>query len=508
MRVIYKLSLITAIATAGISGEIEKQDKSVNLGEITVVSATGYRQNIQDAPASISVLTQKEIRKRNYQDVSAMVEDLPSAFTATLGAASRKGISLRGLSQKYTKILIDGKPATSDSAYKGLRSIGSSQNFLPPANAIERIEVIRGPMSSLYGSDAMGGVINIITKGFSNEPSGNVNGYYTFAKKSQIKGDYQTGFYLNGAIVPDVLGIALYGRFFEKIEDKEPYANRNNEETNMGAKLMYNVTQNDEVALDYRKVNNKFRRTYGRTRTTSGGNNDIAKEDMKGYTASLSHQGKYDKFMIDSYANYDNMKESGAQDLHLRTTTLNSKGSYFFDSNALSLGVQYRSERLNEAATTADEANVKRWDYSIYGEDDFYLTDDLTLTGGIRYNRDKDYGGHISPRAYAVYRLNESFSIKGGVSTGYSTPDIKQRSEGLALPFAGGQGAQIGRSSLKPESSISYEGGFSYDDNDKFNFSATAFYTKIKDGISTKLICRPRPGNPCVHNGKTYRRGI
>ena len=508
MRAIYKLSLIAAIATAGISGEIEKQDKSVNLGEITVVSATGYRQNIQDAPASISVLTQKEIQKRNYQDISAMVEDLPSAFTATLGAASRKGISLRGLSQKYTKILIDGKPATSDSAYKGLRSIGSSQNFLPPANAIERIEVIRGPMSSLYGSDAMGGVINIITKGFSNELSGNVNGYYTFAKKSQIKGDYQTGFYLNGAIVPDVLGIALYGRFFEKIEDKEPYANRNNEETNMGAKLMYNVTQNDEVALDYRKVNNKFRRTYGRTRTTSGGNNDIAKEDMKGYTASLSHQGKYDKFMIDSYANYDSMKESGAQDLRLRTTTLNSKGSYFFDSNALSLGVQYRSERLNEAATTADEANVKRWDYSIYGEDDFYLTDDLTLTGGIRYNRDKDYGGHISPRAYAVYRLNESFSIKGGVSTGYSTPDIKQRSEGLALPFAGGQGAQIGRSSLKPESSISYEGGFSYDDNDKFNFSATAFYTEIKDGISTKLICRPRPGNPCVHNGKTYRRGI
>ena len=100
MRAIYKLSLITAIATAGISGELEKQGKSVNLGEITVVSATGYRQNIQDAPASISVLTQKEIQKRNYQDISAMVEDLPSAFTATLGAASRKGISLRGLSQK------------------------------------------------------------------------------------------------------------------------------------------------------------------------------------------------------------------------------------------------------------------------------------------------------------------------------------------------------------------------------------------------------------------------
>lgn len=480
--------------------------KGVSLGEI-VVTATGFEQNIADAPASISIITEKEIAKRNHQDISSIVNDLPGTFSAKLGAAERKGITMRGLGSRYTKILINGIPATSDIAYKGLRSIGSSQNFLPPANSIERIEVIRGPMSSLYGTDAMGGVVNIITKDFSNEFNGNINSYYTFAKKNQIEDDYQSGFYLNGAIVPDVLGIALYGRYLNKIEDKATYANRGNDEINLGIRLIYNATPNDKIAFSYHNVNNEFKRTYGRTRSAPGTNNDIAKQTMKGYATSLSHTGIYDKFLFDSFLNYDFMKEGGGQDLELKTITLNSKGSYFFDSNTLTLGIEYKNEYLNEKATTADAANVKRWNLSLYGEDDFYVTDDLTLTTGIRYNHDKDYGGHISPRVYAVYHLNESFTLKGGVSMGYLTPDIKQRTEGLALPFAGGQGAQLGKSSLKPESSISYEAGFVYN-NENFNFGAMAFYTDFKDGISTSLICRPRPGKPCIHKNKEYKRGI
>ena len=74
---------------------------------------------------------------------------------------------------------------------------------------------------------------------------------------------------------------------------------------------------------------------------------------------------------------HDNMKESGQQDLTLKTTTLNTKGTYFFNNNTLSLGAEYRRERLNEKATTADAANVKRYDFSLYGEDDFDVTDAL-----------------------------------------------------------------------------------------------------------------------------------
>ncbi|MGP1449557.1 MAG: TonB-dependent receptor domain-containing protein [Wolinella sp.] len=494
------LTLGTLLAAQG--------EKSFALEEVKVTSATGFEQNIKDAPASISIITGEELKKRNHQDIENMIKDIPGVFGATLGAASRRGITMRGLGQKYTKILIDGRPATSDSAYKGLRAVGSSQNFLPPANTIERIEVIRGPMSSLYGSDAMGGIINIITKGFSNEFHGNLNGYYTYADRSKISNDFQGGYYLSGALVPDTLGVALYGKYFKKNEDTLAYGNRENDDMHHGIKFIYNASQNDEITLDYRNIKNEFERTAGKTLSTSGTNNDLAYEEMKGYTTSLAHVGRYRDLLLDSYATFDQIQEEGQQKIKLKTTTINSKGTYFFDSNTLTLGAMYRHEKLDEEATTADEANVNRWDLSGYIEDEFRATENLNFTAGLRYNHDKDYGAHLSPRFYTVYHLDNSFSLKGGISTGYSTPDIKQRTDNLALAFAGGHGAQLGRSELKPERSVSYEAGFSYDDNQNINVSAIGFFTDMRDGISTSLSCRPTIGKPCVHKGKTYRRGI
>ena len=502
MKSMPKISMLACLALSCAQAADE-----VKLNEVTVTSATGFEQNIKDAPASVSVISQKEIAKRNHQDVESIVKDTPGVFGAMLGAATRRGIIIRGLGQKYTKILIDGRPATSDSAYRGLRAVGSSQNFLPPANTIERIEIVRGPMSSLYGSDAMGGVINIITKGFSNEFSGNVNGYYTFAGRKEINNDYQTGFYISGALVPDVLGAAIYGKYFHKYEGEKSLidTNRKNEDTNLGVKFMYNATEKDEITFDLRRVNNKFERTEGKTLQSSArSNRNVPFEEMKGYTAAISHAGKYDKLLIESFLMHDNMKENGQQNLRLKTTTLNTKGTYFFDGNTLSLGAEYRRERLNEKATTADAADVKRYDFSIYGEDDFDITDALTLTAGLRYNYDKDYGGHVAPRAYAVYHLSENLSLKGGVSAGYSTPDIKMRTDGLALPFAGGFGAQLGRSDLKPESSLNYEAGISYNNGKNLELSAMAFYTRIKDGLGTEKVCN----GGCVYKGKTYGSGI
>ena len=131
------------------------------LPEVKVVSATGFEQNIKDAPATLSV--KEALEKKNHKDIESMTKDIPSLFGTSPAAANRRGISIRGFSPRFTKILVNGMPVPGDNAYKGLRSVGGSYSFIPPASAISRIEVIRGPMSSLYGSDALGGVINIIT---------------------------------------------------------------------------------------------------------------------------------------------------------------------------------------------------------------------------------------------------------------------------------------------------------------------------------------------------------
>ena len=474
------------------------------LPEVKVVSATGFEQNIKDAPATLSVITKEALEKKNHKDIESMTKDIPSLFGATLGAANRRGISIRGLSQRHTKILVNGMPVPGDNAYKGLRSVGGSYSFIPPASAISRIEVIRGPMSSLYGSDALGGVINIITDEFSNEFGANLGSSYKFARNKNISGELYNSLYLHSGLIDDVLSVSVYGKNLNKSEDKISYANREQKDRNFGAKLFFKPNENNDLTLELARSDVKYKRTKGKTLST--GTNSVASERIEGDMINLSHEARLDNILLQSYLSYGKLKETAQQNLTLKTLNFDTKGSYFTDNNAFTLGLNAKKEKLDEKATTADAANVKRYDVSLYGEDDYHLTKDFILSTGIRYNYDENYGSHVSPRIYGIYSLNDFFALKGGVSTGYATPDIKQRTQDLALPFAGGRGAQLGRSSLKPETSVSYEFGGVYNNNEGFETSLTGFYTSFKDMLSYNPICSR--GSVCMHKGKIYPNGI
>ncbi len=474
------------------------------LPEVKVVSATGFEQNIKDAPATLSVITKEALEKKNHKDIESMTKDIPSLFGTTPEAANRRGISIRGFSPRFTKILVNGMPVPGDNAYKGLRSVGGSYSFIPPASAISRIEIIRGPMSSLYGSDALGGVINIITDEFSNEFGANLGSSYKFARNKNISGEFYNSLYLHSGLIDDVLSVSVYGKNLNKSEDKISYAIREQKDRNFGAKLFFKPNENNDLTLELARSDVKYKRTKGKTLST--GTNSVASERIEGDMINLSHEARLDNILLQSYLSYGKLKETAQQNLTLKTLNFDTKGSYFTDNNAFTLGLNAKKEKLDEKATTADAANVKRYDVSLYGEDDYHLTKDFILSTGIRYNYDENYGSHVSPRIYGIYSLNDFFALKGGVSTGYATPDIKQRTQDLALPFAGGRGAQLGRSSLKPETSVSYEFGGVYNNNEGFETSLTGFYTSFKDMLSYNPICSR--GSVCMHKGKIYPNGI
>ncbi|WP_107812284.1 TonB-dependent receptor domain-containing protein [Campylobacter concisus] len=474
------------------------------LPEVKVVSATGFEQNIKDAPATLSVITKEALEKKNHKDIESMTKDIPSLFGTSPAAANRRGISIRGFSPRFTKILVNGMPVPGDNAYKGLRSVGGSYSFIPPASAISRIEVIRGPMSSLYGSDALGGVINIITDEFSNEFGANLGSSYKFARNKNISGELYNSLYLHSGLIDDVLSVSVYGKNLNKSEDKISYAIREQKDRNFGAKLFFKPNENNDLTLELARSDVKYKRTKGKTLST--GTNSVASERIEGDMINLSHEARLDNILLQSYLSYGKLKETAQQNLTLKTLNFDTKGSYFTDNNAFTLGLNAKKEKLDEKATTADAANVKRYDVSLYGEDDYHLTKDFILSTGIRYNYDENYGSHVSPRIYGIYSLNDFFALKGGVSTGYATPDIKQRTQDLALPFAGGRGAQLGRSSLKPETSVSYEFGGVYNNNEGFETSLTGFYTSFKDMLSYNPICSR--GSVCMHKGKIYPNGI
>ncbi|MGE8550122.1 MAG: TonB-dependent receptor plug domain-containing protein, partial [Acinetobacter calcoaceticus] len=139
-----------------------KKESEVTQLEKIVVTASGFEQDVKKAAASISVLTQDEINKKAYRDVTDALKDVPGVVVT--GGGSSSDISIRGMGSAYTLIMVDGKKVNTRSVRPNSDNSGIEQGWLPGIESIERIEVIRGPMSGLYGSDAMGGVINIITK--------------------------------------------------------------------------------------------------------------------------------------------------------------------------------------------------------------------------------------------------------------------------------------------------------------------------------------------------------
>ncbi|WP_232089496.1 TonB-dependent receptor plug domain-containing protein [Helicobacter cinaedi] len=133
----------------------DNETRKVNLGR-SVVTASGYEQDMKTAPASISIIPKEEILTRPIRDIGDAVQDVPGVYVEQ-DKTGQNSISMRGLSSTYTLILIDGKRQNTTRGFVQ-NGLGNQTSFMPPPSMIERIEVIRGPASTIYGSDAMGGL--------------------------------------------------------------------------------------------------------------------------------------------------------------------------------------------------------------------------------------------------------------------------------------------------------------------------------------------------------------
>lgn len=172
-----RIKMARGVASILLTQNMILANETTKLNDVQVVtSATGYEQKITDAPASISVISQEDLQKKKYSNLAEAIEDVEGVDVRDgEGKTGGLNISIRGMGSANTLILIDGRRQNSSGSTTPNGFGESSNNFLPPLAAIERIEVIRGPMSTLYGSDAMGGVVNIITKKVANEWSGAIN---------------------------------------------------------------------------------------------------------------------------------------------------------------------------------------------------------------------------------------------------------------------------------------------------------------------------------------------
>ena len=207
---ILPLALISAFSHAA-------EEKAVEQAEVDTVYVTAEKQLQQSL--GVSRISKDDIDKRPVaNDISEFVRTMPgvnlTGNTATGQRGNKRQIDLRGMGPENTLILIDGKPVNSRQSerisMRGERNTRGDSNWVP-VEEIESITVLRGPAATRYGSGAMGGVVNIVTKKVPKEFKGQINLYANQPQDSKEGETRRIGFNLGGPIVQDVLGFRIYG---------------------------------------------------------------------------------------------------------------------------------------------------------------------------------------------------------------------------------------------------------------------------------------------------------
>ncbi|CAH1747773.1 TonB-dependent receptor [Thauera humireducens] len=482
-------------------------EEAVQLAPTVVVSASGFEQNIAEAPASISVISREELEKQAYTDVIDAVKNIPGVYVT--GGGNNQDISLRGMQAKYTLYLVDGRPISAGRTVNTNGSDGGKQIGLPPLAMIERIEVIRGPMSSLYGSEAMGGVINIITRKGGDAWAGTVSTEYTRSLSDLHEDERLLNVYAGGALVPGLLGLRVNaamtrGEEANVVGGDDGAASKPDSRRRQGGFEFY-LTPDERNRITFSHQASRLEETRHPGRSIVPGSATSSVEYDKDVTV-LAHSGHYDTLQTSTYLQHDVSER--VQDLTKKeeVTTFNTQASYFWGSHVVTFGARYKQEELvrkdngllNSAVAGAVE-EMDRWLAALFAEVEWGVTEDFALTTGVRYDDDEFFGGQVSPRIYGVYQFSPGLTLKGGVSTGYRQPDLTDATAGFGGTTGGGgwqglvphaRAISVGNPDLEPETSTSYEFGFNFDDPVRgFNTRLMLFHTQYKDKIAEDRFC-------------------
>ncbi|MEG8221449.1 TonB-dependent receptor [Sphingomonas sp. HH69] len=509
------LSPWTAMAQA--PDEAEDQSNAI------VVTAAGYAQDIVEAPASITVLGREELQEKRFGSLAEALQDVQGVDVG--GEAGKTGglnISIRGMPSDYTLVLIDGRRQNAPGGVTPNGFGETSTSFLPPFSAIEQIEVVRGPMSTLYGSDAMGGVVNIITRKVGDRWVG------TATAESTIQGDDRFGNiqsvngFAQGPVIDNLVGLTLRGSVFHREGSDIPIPGdpaltlgRNPVRSDIytyGGRLTFTPHADHDLWIEYDRNEQSYDNSEGRLGTLgSGGYAPEQQFNRSNYV--LAHSWRMGFGQLDTTLTRNDTETIGRlipngtpgatpgspRTLEARNDIIDSRFAGKVGALAFTVGGQYWKARMVEGVAP-EPFKFTQW--AGFAEATWMIVDGFNLTGGARYDDHSTFGSKWSPRAYAVWNINDNMTLKGGVSRGFKTPRVEQIAEGI-IGF-GGQGRipLIGTPGLTPETSTSYEAGLYYDSHGFFSGNVTVFNNDFDDKIATG------PGIPnCQFAGNPNRPG-
>ncbi len=492
-----------------------KLSKHVQLDEV-VVTGTGTEHLLKNAPVQTEVISGKTLRHFAGKSIQEMLGMLTSSFDFNEDDMGSQ-IQMNGLGNNYILILIDGKRIHGDVG--GQNDLG----LIDPQN-IEKIEIVKGASSALYGSDAIAGVVNIITKkhdqeGLLLENTSRIGSYGDIRQHNGIgfsfgKWSSYTNFQLQHSDGwQNTATEYTMGTETPILDSRNKTTNRH---TNwqVAERLVYTPIKNVELYAEGSVYWKRIYRPCGKY-----AHYDVYTYDLEYHNSSAAIGGKWrlnktDAITLDvdwnrhAYYYYftantlveDYEKSKGTiyypyfpylpDQTELQSdqqrTMVNLKGIFKLPyGNQLSAGIEYRYDWL-ESPTRVAGGTVHDNNEAIYVQDEFDMINNLQITAGLRLNHNDEFGFRFTPKVSAMYRLGNPVRLRATWSQGFKTPTTKELYYRYVRQMNGTY-LYLGNLDLTPQTSNYYSLGGEYTWNG-LSVTLTGYYNQVKDMIALVTI--------------------
>lgn len=498
-----RIMLATAIGAAAMAAQ------AVTNGPVQeiVVSATRLSMPAKDVASAVTVIDAATIeRRQNQTAVEILRQDVPGLdVVQNGGVGSTASVYIRGCKPEHVLVLIDGVDANDPA------SAGRSFEWANlAADNIERIEVLRGPQSTLYGSDAIGGVVNIVTRKGQGAPHGSVRAEYgshnSFSGKTELSGS-------TGAVNYAVGLGQIYTEGISAASEKNGNTEKDGyQATTLSGRFGWDPTPRHSADLIVRY--NTAWQQYDDFDYTTGLPTDAASQG-KYQTLTVRAQGAA-KFFDDKWEQLlgFSLADSGRND-----TTATSDSSFdgrtlgaswqnnlaIIDDHILTFGVdlkQETAESVYESTTSVDTFEEQSAEMSgVYLQDSFKIGEAVDIAAGLRYDDHSQSGGKLTGRIAPQYRIKATGTrIKGTYGTGFKAPSLFQLYStygNSALQAEESQGWDAGVEQELGSADFTAEVtwfGNRYDNMIDYDYSTSKYMNTAKaksDGVEAALNLKP-----------------
>ncbi len=460
-------------------------DGNVQQLKEVVVTATKTEKKPQDVTQSVTVITAGEIQKSGATTAAEIIRTATGSTVneyGPLGALSV--VSLRGSSYQQVLVLLDGRRLNSASAG------GFDLSDLPvPLDSIERIEIVRGPSSALYGADAVGGVVNIITKkpaAFATTLTGALGAHgYTAASLYNSGRENNTYYTLSAS-------------------KERSHGYRDNSDVDQekaGIKVGYDLEANSviEATSDYMT---KDQGVPGSSLYPS----PLARQQTRSVVSGLLYKQRFSKELDFSLRAFETEEKLGYQNPDFSENSRHRNASSGAEtqvnwlmgaSNMVTVGAEGREDKLVSSSAGSHTAALS----AAYIQDELNLGESLIVVVGGRNDHHSVYGGKWSPRASARYLVAGNGTIlRASYGKSFRAPTFND----LYWPATT---FTAGNPNLRPETAEEYEGGIEQPLGDRTMIKGTLFRRKVKDLIEWQLDPTTFQYSP-VNIGRAEIKGI